>query len=152
MSTKKGTPKLFSPVMIDLPCVLFFKVQPIVDPVDFVYKICEEVLANPRIRRMRYVNRLTPVSVIGKATEKGLEEVGNMVLGTQFQLAPGQTKDEAKVGGEEEVEEESLALRTHLPLASGEIEDEAKHDGKKEPEEKQQESPASSVRTNNFRG
>ena len=46
---------------------------------------------------MRYVNRLTPVTIIGKATEKGLEEVGKTVLGAHFQLA-----DEEGTKAEEE--------------------------------------------------
>jgi tRNA acetyltransferase TAN1 len=55
--------------------------------VDFVHRICEEIFSNPGIRKMKYVNRLTPMTSIGKATEKGLEEVGKDVLGTHFNLA-----------------------------------------------------------------
>jgi len=36
---------------------------------------------------MKYANRLTPVTSLGKATEKGLEEVGKEVLGKYFNLA-----------------------------------------------------------------
>lgn len=99
MGDKKSTDKLFSPVHLDLVCVLFFKTKQPIDPVDFVQKICEEIVSNPRIRRMKYANRLTPVTIIGKATEKGLEEVGKSVLGEYFALAgdensglPGQEK------------------------------------------------------------
>lgn len=77
---------LFAPVWLDLQCVLFFKTRPPIDPVDFVHKICDEVATTQGIRRMRYVNRLSPMTLIGKATEKGLEETGRAVLGTHFNL------------------------------------------------------------------
>jgi tRNA acetyltransferase TAN1 len=41
----------------------------------------------PGMRRMRYVNRLTPVTLVGKANEKGLEELGKAVLSHHFQLS-----------------------------------------------------------------
>jgi tRNA acetyltransferase TAN1 len=46
---------------------------------------------------MKYVNRLTPVTLIGKATEKGLEEVAKAVLGRHFNLREDQ---EQSVGDE----------------------------------------------------
>jgi tRNA acetyltransferase TAN1 len=87
MGNTQTAPKLFSPVRIDLPCVLFFKTRPPIDPVDFVQRICEEIVKKPGMRRMRYVNRLTPVTLVGKANEKGLEELGKAVLSHDFQLS-----------------------------------------------------------------
>jgi tRNA acetyltransferase TAN1 len=87
MGSTQTAPKLFSPVRIDLPCVLFFKTRPPIDPVDFVQRICEEIVKKPGMRRMRYVNRLTPVALVGKANEKGLEELGKAVLSHHFQLS-----------------------------------------------------------------
>jgi tRNA acetyltransferase TAN1 len=87
LGNKEGAVKLFCPVRIDLPCVLFFKTSPPIDPVDFVHRICEEIVSKPGIRRMRYVNRLTPVTMTGKATEKGLAELGKTVLGRYFKLS-----------------------------------------------------------------
>lgn len=85
---------MFSSVRLDIPCLLFFKTQQPIDPVEFVHRICEEIVAKPGIRKMRYVNRLTPMSCIGKATEKGLEEVGKEVLGKHFQLSSDESRDE----------------------------------------------------------
>jgi tRNA acetyltransferase TAN1 len=87
MGNTQTAPKLFSPVRIDLPCVLFFKTRSPIDPVDFVQRICEEIVIQPGMRRMRYVNRLTPVTLVGKANEKGLEELGKAVLSHHFQLS-----------------------------------------------------------------
>lgn len=78
--------RTFSPVPIDLPCVIFFKTRPPIDPVDFVSRICNEIVSTPGIRRMRYVNRLTPVTTTGRATEKGLEELGKALLSKHFTL------------------------------------------------------------------
>jgi tRNA acetyltransferase TAN1 len=94
MSNKNGPPKPFSAVSIDLPCVIFFKVRPPIDPVDFVYRICKEIVSTPGIRRMRYINRLSPITTTAKATEKGLKEVGKTVLGQHFQLAGEEEKGE----------------------------------------------------------
>ena len=86
VSEQKSTPKLFSPVPLDLPCVLFFKTEAPLDPVDFVHRICDEIVSNQTARRMKYANRLTPMTLMGKATEKGLEELGRTVLGEHFKL------------------------------------------------------------------
>lgn len=59
------------------------------------------------MRRMRYVNRLTPVTWIGKATEKGLEELGMKVLGKHFELSANE-----QVGGPER----AVAASVSAPL------------------------------------
>jgi tRNA acetyltransferase TAN1 len=82
--------KLIAPVRLDLQCVLFFKIRPPIDPVDFVHRICKEIVSTSGVRRMRYINRLTPMTLMGKATEKGLEEVGKAVLGQHFNLRENQ--------------------------------------------------------------
>lgn len=96
--TDKEKPKLFAPVHLDMVCVMFFKTRPPIDPVDFVHRICEEVTSKPGVRRMKYVNRLTPNSLIGQATEKGLAKLGKAVLEKHFQLT-----------GEEEAKEQHAA-------------------------------------------
>ena len=96
------------PVRIDLPCVLFFKTGPAIDTVDFVRRICKEIVSKPGIRRMRYVNRLTPVTMTAKATEKGIAELGNEVLGTHFQLSE-------KENGGEDGTRPYYSVRLNLP-------------------------------------
>ncbi len=87
MAEKQGPARLFTPVFLDLPCVLFFKTAPPIIPVVFVQKICEDARSHPSKKRLRFVNRLTPMTMIAKATEKGLEDVGKIVLREHFQLA-----------------------------------------------------------------
>ncbi|KAG0647385.1 tRNA acetyltransferase TAN1, partial [Hyphodiscus hymeniophilus] len=68
LDDQKGLKKLFSPVHLDLECVLFFKTRAPIDPVDFVHRICKEI--------------------------KGLEEVGKTVLGAQFLLSGEGAKEQ----------------------------------------------------------
>ncbi len=113
-SAKKDT-KLFSAVSIDIQCVLFFKTRAPIDPVDFVYKICREVVSNPKVRRMRYVNRLTPVSLIGKATEKGLEEITKAVLPPHFEMEEGKQSESTT---EVKANEDQTAEKTRRPTVN----------------------------------
>lgn len=99
MGDKQGKIKLFSPVHLDIPCVLFFKTRHPIDPIDFVYRICKEIVAKPGVRRMKYVNRLTPMTLMAKATEKGLEDLGRTVLRKHFNLAV--ESDEGQAAAEE---------------------------------------------------
>lgn len=102
----KTSEQLFSPVHLDVQCVLFFKTRAPIDPIVFVHRICEEIAQakeadqkGPPIRRMRYVNRLTPMTLMGKATEKGLEEVADKVLREHFQMtSDGEMKKEEASG------------------------------------------------------
>ncbi|KAA8566337.1 hypothetical protein MFRU_019g00310 [Monilinia fructicola] len=92
---KDPAEKLFSAVYLDIQCVLFFKTRSPIDPADLVHRLCEDA-ASGGIRKLRFVNRLTPMSIIGKATEKGVEEVGQAVLSSHFRLAGEPAKsDEA---------------------------------------------------------
>jgi tRNA acetyltransferase TAN1 len=108
----KERSKLFSPVHLDMDCVLFFKTQLPIEPVDFVHRICEEVVSTPGIKRMKYVNRVPPNTLITKATEKGLADLARDILGKQFKLA----------GEDGNVEASDQELSTHsvsnlFPLA-----------------------------------
>ncbi|KAJ4291526.1 hypothetical protein N0V88_006123 [Collariella sp. IMI 366227] len=77
-------PNQMKPMKMNVDCLLFVKTAAPVDPVAFVRRIaedarrCEEI---PGLMRCRYVNRLTPVSVMGKATEVGLGEVARRFWG-----------------------------------------------------------------------
>jgi tRNA acetyltransferase TAN1 len=102
-----GDKRLVVPVYLDLQCVLFFKTRSPIEPVEFVQRICEDAMQNPKARKTRYANRLTPMTAIGKATENGLEDVGREVLGEYFHL---NSSDNV----------EDTATRTPMPLADGE--------------------------------
>lgn len=86
LTNQDTSTKLFVPVHLDLACVLFFKTRQPVVPVDFVHKICEDAQNGVGHRRSKYLNRLTPMSLMGRATEKGLEEVARAVLAEHFDI------------------------------------------------------------------
>lgn len=79
--TKKEA--LFQSVKMDMQCVLFFKTRPPVEPVSFVHTICKDA-AEGHTQRARFVKRLSPMTMMGKATEDGLAKVADAVLGPVF--------------------------------------------------------------------
>jgi tRNA acetyltransferase TAN1 len=100
------------PVKMNVDCLLYVKTRPPVDPVVFVKRIVEDARRCgelPGVMRCRYVNRLTPVSVMGRANEAGLVEVAREVLGRWFELADGK---EAEGDGEKKGEAEAEAEAT----------------------------------------
>jgi tRNA acetyltransferase TAN1 len=76
---------------------VFFKTVAPVEPVSFVHKICEDAMADPMHKRTRTAKRLAPMTLMGKATMEGLEEVAKSVLAPHFHQAPVTPK---KVSGE----------------------------------------------------
>jgi len=77
----------FIPMKMNVDCLLFFKTKAPVEPVEFARRICADAKARePDQFKCRYVNRLTPVTVIGKASEAGLIEVARKALSPFFKL------------------------------------------------------------------
>ena len=80
-ATKKEA--LFQSVKMDIQCVLFFKTRPPIEPVSFVHTICRDA-AQGATQRARFIKRLSPMTMMGKATEDGLAKVADAVLGPVF--------------------------------------------------------------------
>lgn len=64
--------------------VLFFKTSPPVDPTEFVLSFCQNAASHPERKQAFAVRRITPVTLIAKATEKGLDELAETVLRPHF--------------------------------------------------------------------
>jgi hypothetical protein len=64
--------------------VLFFKTAPPVDPSSFVTSFCKHIAGNSGRRQTRSVRRLTPVTLTGKASESGIDEIARKVLASHF--------------------------------------------------------------------
>lgn len=64
--------------------MVFFKSIPPIEPVSFVRSICEDASKTSERKQSRFVRKLTPMELVGKATEKGLEEVAQHVLAPHF--------------------------------------------------------------------
>ncbi|KAI1495657.1 hypothetical protein F5X99DRAFT_114396 [Biscogniauxia marginata] len=83
---------LFEPMRMNLDCLLFMRTRPPVDPIALVHEICKDASKATKWRS-RFINKFTPITLTGKATEKGVEEVAREVLRKHFRLA-GDEKDE----------------------------------------------------------
>ncbi|KAI9823309.1 MAG: Pyruvate decarboxylase 1 [Thelocarpon impressellum] len=75
---------LFTAVKLNIPCVLFFKTRPPIDPETFVHELCTRAASGKCKQRTRFVKRLTPATLIGKAYEASLVEVAKTVLAPHF--------------------------------------------------------------------
>ncbi len=103
-----GDGNRMTPVKMNVDCLLFVRTRPPVEPVAFVRRVCEDArrcAEIPGLMRCRYVNRLTPVAVMGRATEQGLVEVAREALGKYFDLsgkraAGGSAGEKATEGAE----------------------------------------------------
>jgi hypothetical protein len=64
--------------------VLFFKTQAPIEPAAFVHRMCQDARDATGKRTSRYVKRLSPATQVGKATEKGIDELSQAVLAPHF--------------------------------------------------------------------
>lgn len=104
----------FETVRSGLDCLFFLRTRPPVDPIEFARQVCLDA-AKPAAPPMeegnegengdvvgrgsssaatavgisRFVNRFTPVTVLGRATDKSLDELARKVLAEHFRLADG---------------------------------------------------------------
>lgn len=105
--------QLFTPIRLDLQCgqwlmrtspfrrrqlakfvstVVFFRTIAPVDPVALVKKICQDAMDEPLRKRTRFVKRLSPMTLMGRASEEGLEKVAREVLAPDFHQQPLQPR------------------------------------------------------------
>ncbi|MCJ1337118.1 hypothetical protein MMC09_002397 [Bachmanniomyces sp. S44760] len=85
---RPSTSDLFQAIRLDIKCGSF-NVYILLDQVTsahayFSYKICTDAMAASDLKRTRWVQRLTPMAMMGKASEKGIEEVSKIVLAPHF--------------------------------------------------------------------
>ncbi|OMP85956.1 hypothetical protein BK809_0002168, partial [Diplodia seriata] len=73
----------FRHIRVDTDCIMFFKTKAPIEPVEFVRRMCEDAMASSERKTGRFIKRLTPMTLMGKAHQKGLEEVA-----AQFAIRP----------------------------------------------------------------
>lgn len=86
----------FNNVVLRTAAVIFFQTRAPIEPVSFVHRICADAVESSAVQRSRWVQRLTPMTLMGKATEKGLEDVARAVLAPHFH-AQAQSESPKKV-------------------------------------------------------
>lgn len=108
---KPKVARLFTPVQLNVQCgkcayhlqweremevcsltiavpVIFFKTTSPVEPVSLVKTICEDAMNNKTRKRTRFALRLTPMTLMGRASTEGLEQVALKVLAPHFHQEP----------------------------------------------------------------
>ncbi|KAF2769406.1 hypothetical protein EJ03DRAFT_351353 [Teratosphaeria nubilosa] len=104
---KPTSVQLFTNVKVEVPCgelgpinllkrlriaewsaVVFFKTGSPIEPVSFVKRICEDASKHSALKRTRFVQRLSPMTMIGHATPDSLEKLALEVLAPHFNQVP----------------------------------------------------------------
>lgn len=67
---------------------MFFRTSSPVDPVALVQRICKDAAESPQRKRTRFTKRLSPMTLIGRASEDGLAKVAEQVLAPHFHQEP----------------------------------------------------------------
>lgn len=93
------TRQTFTPVTTPLDCLFFMKTMKPIEPAALALKMCKDAEAgvDPRQRKCRYINRLTPVITTDKATENGIDRVARSVLASHFKLTPVEGEDQPTI-------------------------------------------------------
>lgn len=102
---KPAERKPFTLIAVEVECLFFVKTQAPVDPVELVRKLCIDARDCDDVmkRKVKYINRLSPVVSMEKATEIGLMRVARTVMGSHFGLLrEEEKKDESKDTAEED--------------------------------------------------
>ncbi|GAM83253.1 hypothetical protein ANO11243_012390 [Dothideomycetidae sp. 11243] len=73
-----------TPIWTDVPCLVFFRTSAPVDPVTLVQEVMRNAAKDPTRKRTRCTQRFTPNSVLGYASEEGLDQVAREVLAPHF--------------------------------------------------------------------
>lgn len=69
---------------MDTQCLIFFQTREPVDPVSFVHEICQSASQSGQRKSSRFIQRLTPMTKMAKATENGLAGLAKDVLAPYF--------------------------------------------------------------------
>ncbi|KAI0150607.1 hypothetical protein GGR57DRAFT_187554 [Xylariaceae sp. FL1272] len=85
----------FEILKINLDCLIFVRTHAPVDPLALAREIVKDAAATTDKSqwRSRFINKLTPITHSGKATEKGVEEIAKKLLPEHFQLAEGEAEE-----------------------------------------------------------
>ncbi|WQF78372.1 Putative THUMP domain-containing protein [Colletotrichum destructivum] len=100
---KTRSKRSFKAIKAGIECVFFMKTRDPVDPVELCRRICQDasLCTDLKERKTKYINRLTPVTFVDKASENGVARVARKALAAHFELT---VDDTSKVAGNEDKE------------------------------------------------
>ncbi|KAJ5104112.1 hypothetical protein N7532_004641 [Penicillium argentinense] len=77
---------------LDMPCVLFARLDKSIDPVQLVHRMCTEAQANQDTKKSRWIKRMTPVTSVRKTLSVDLEAFIKEILKPHFHSGGGPKK------------------------------------------------------------
>ena len=78
--------------VIDRLLVVFFKTVEPIEPVRLVKRICEDAMDASQRKKTRSVKRLSPMTLVGRASAEDLNAVALQVLAPHFHQQPFQSR------------------------------------------------------------
>ncbi|CAG8886901.1 unnamed protein product [Penicillium egyptiacum] len=84
LQPSKDKTRQFQPVQIDMPCVVFMRLDPSIDPVQLVHRLCSEAHAHPETKKSRWIKRMHPVTSIRKTLSVDLAVFAKEILKPHF--------------------------------------------------------------------
>ncbi|KAJ5390204.1 uncharacterized protein N7496_001272 [Penicillium cataractarum] len=84
LKPNKDKKRPFQAIRLEMPCVIFVRLEKTVDPVELVHRLCAEAQANPETKKSRYVKRMTPVTEVRKTLSVDLEGFAREILKPHF--------------------------------------------------------------------
>ncbi|KAL2222932.1 THUMP domain protein [Thermoascus aurantiacus ATCC 26904] len=84
LKPKSEARPLFQAIRLDIPCLIFIRVDKSIDPVQLVHRLCAEAQANPEKKKSRWIKRMTPVTSIRKTLSVDLESFAKEILKPHF--------------------------------------------------------------------
>lgn len=94
---KRASDHVLAEVRIKEECLLFTRCKPPIEPVEFSRRICQDAASTGHGgAKARYLNRLTPLTAIAKASEAGLDEAARKALAGHFKLKSAGTEEQSK--------------------------------------------------------
>ncbi|CAG8023041.1 unnamed protein product [Penicillium salamii] len=84
LQPNKDKPRQFRGVQLDMPCVTFVRLDPSIEPVQLVHRLCSEAHANPDVKKSRYIQRMHPMTKVHKTLSVDLAEFAKDILKPYF--------------------------------------------------------------------
>ncbi|KAF9869256.1 THUMP domain-containing protein [Colletotrichum karsti] len=110
-SNKTKTKRSFKAIRAGIECVFFMKTRDPVEPVALCRRMCQDaaICTDMKKRKTKYVNRLTPVTALDKASENGVKRAARKALAPWLVLVASSDAEAKEEEEEEEVKAKSSA-------------------------------------------
>ncbi|KAJ5683752.1 uncharacterized protein N7477_000097, partial [Penicillium maclennaniae] len=84
LQTSKDKKRPFQGMQLEMPCVVFLRLDKSIDPVSLVHRLCSEAQAHPDTKNSRWIKRMTPVSTLRKTLSVDLAAFAKEILKPHF--------------------------------------------------------------------